>query len=477
MKLPSIFGGRSSFVVEIGTDLLKVCRFREGRRGTDLLKTVRLADVKEPFHEELPALLKSLGIRNQRVITYLPRKLVNMRFLEVPSTGPEEVADMIRLQGVKQTPYSREEVILSHTIVGGRQVGCSDVVLAFCQRKFVDERIALLGKAGLRVDQMGVSSEGVLDWYLQNQIDEGLEVPEGLAVVIDCDSAFSDIIFCRDGRFLFSRSITSRLAQFSQEADEGIEQFCQEVIRAIELTQEEIKLPELKKAVLIASLPGNSKLREMLESRLGVSVEFLDPDTTLGEGIELDPETGHGSLTPLLGFAQKKQAPRFDLMPEEARLQLSVEQKGKEMIVTGALALGLLAVISLLFAGYFYGKKNYLGQLEREIEKTGEIASRIEGKLVRTKLLQKTRNKESSFLHYLMKISGLVSGGIYFNSIDFAQGDKIVLKGHAGEMSEVFAFVKTLEEAKIFQGVKSEHVSKKKSGEQTLAEFEITCRL
>ena len=476
IKRPSIFGRRWKSVVEIGTDLLKVYRCQEGG-GKHFLKTMRLADVKEPFQEELPAFLKSLGLRNQRVITYLPRKLVNMRFLEVPSTDPEEVADMIHLQGVKQTPYSREEVTLSHTIIGSRHDGHSDVVLAFCQRKFVDERIILLAKAGLKVDHMGVGSEGVLDWYLQNQTDEGFGIPQGLVVLIDCDSAFSDILFCQDGKFLFSRSIGLGSAQLTQASDEGVEPFCQEVLHAIELTHEEIKLPEPKKAVLIASFPVDPKLRGIVESKLGFSVEFLDPAASLKKETGLPPEAAGGALTPLLGFAQKKQGPRFDLMPEEVRLQLSVEQKGKQVIVTGALVLGFLAVISLLFAGHFYEKKNYLERLEKEIEKTEEIASRIEEKLVRTKLLKRTKNQETSFLYYLMKISGLLQGGIYFNSVEFTQGDKIVLKGHAGEMSEVFDFVKILEDAKIFAGVKSEHVSKKKSGDQVLADFEIICRL
>lgn len=475
IKLPTIFGRRSKFVVEIGADLLKVYRYQEGK-GKHFIKTVRIADVKEPFQEELPAMLESLGLRNQRVTTYLPRKLVNMRFLEIPSTDPEEVANIIHLQGVKQTPYSREEVTLSHTVVGSRHEGHSDVVLAFCQRKFVDERISLLEKTGLKIDQMGVSSEGTLDWYVQNQTEEGLGIPQGLVVLIDCDFAFSDILFCQDGRFLFSRSISLGSAQLSQDSNEGVEAFCQEVLRAIDLTQEEIKLSEPKKAVLLASLPANSKLRGALESKLGLSVESIDPALNLKGKTEFFLEKG-GSLVPLLGFSQKKEIRLFDLMPEEARLRLSVEQKGKQMIATGALALGFLAVISLLSAGHFYEKKSYLEKLEKEIEKTEEIASRIEGKLVRTKLLQRTKNQEISFLHYLMKISALLPGGMYFDSIEFTQGDKILLKGHAGEMSEVFDFVKTLEDAKIFEGVKSEHVSKKKSGDQVLADFEIACRL
>ena len=97
--------------------------------------------------------------------------------------------------------------------------------------------------------------------------------------------------------------------------------------------------------------------------------------------------------------------------------------------------------------------------------------------MIRTEHLQKTKNQASSFLYYLEKISGFLPSGVYFNSIEFTHEDAFVLKGNANEMSEVFDFAKTLEESKIFEGVKSEHVSKKKSGEQVIAEFEIICRL
>ncbi|MBI4369732.1 MAG: pilus assembly protein PilM, partial [Elusimicrobia bacterium] len=260
--------------------------------------------------EEVPALLKSFDIRNQHVTTYLPRKLVNMRFLEIPSTDPAEVADIVRLQGIKQTPYSREEVILSHTLLGSRREGYSDVVLAFCQRKFVDERIGLLALAGLKADRIGVSSEGVVDWYVTNQTAGGLGTPQGLVFLIDCDSSFSDVLFCQDGRFLFSRNIAAGSSHLSQDSDEKIEEFCGEILQAIDLTAEEFRMPEPRKAVLIASIPPNPRLRETVEKKLGLSVEFIDPAASLPGK----------TIAPLFGINQYNPASRrIMLMTQSGR--------------------------------------------------------------------------------------------------------------------------------------------------------------
>ena len=128
-------------------------------------------------------------------------------------------------------------------------------------------------------------------------------------------------------------------------------------------------------------------------------------------------------------------------------------------------------------AGHFYKKKEYLKALDKEITKTSEYAESIESKLARTRLMEKVKNPETSFLNYLKQISGVLSPGVYFASIDFVSGDKVILKGYAGQMSEVFDFAKALEGLKLFKAVKSERVSKKKEGDKTLAEFEIDCLL
>lgn len=461
--------GHSSVVVEIGTDLIKIFQPLKGRGRHDLLKVVRIADLKLPLVEELPSLFQSLRIRTREVITYLPRKVVTMRFLELPSTDEEEVADMIRLQGIKQTPYSPEEVVLSHAIVGSRQEGTSSVVLAFCQRKFVDERIELLERCGFKVGRVGISTEGVVAWYLGDQADKRLAPPRELTALIDLDLNFSDLVFCLNGKFIYSKSILSG----SGQAAEG---FCDEVMRAIEFTMEETGLEVPKKAVLLAPLPEGNPLRRALESKLQFPVEFCNPTRDLKLPKD-SPAVGKGSITPLLGFGGDKGDILFDMMPEDVKLGISLEKRGRQMVTTAILIIGLLGVIGFLVATHFYKQKQYLETLEGEIANTEEFAASIEQKSGRTRLLERIRNPESSFLHYLKKIAGVLAPQVYFNSIEFAADKQVVLKGYAGEMSEVFNFAKALEELKIFKGVTSERVSKKRAGEQVLAEFEINCLL
>lgn len=467
----------TSVAIEIGTDLLKIFQIREGRSGAPhrILKIVKIADLKQSLVEELPLLFQSLGICTRQAIAYLPRKLVTMRFLEVPSTDDQEVADMMRLQGIKQTPYSMDEVALAHTVVGSRNEGMSDVVLAFCQRKFVDERVDLLERSGFKVQWVGVSTEAVANWYVRHQAENDLVVDKDLVVLIDQDLNASDVVFCRGGKFVYSKGILSGSQQVALDPGQGIELFCGEVARAIEFAVEEARLTPPKKAILMASLSDGNPLRAALESRLQLPVEFCNP--AKGLDVPEDALVDGGSVTLMLGFGRRSADCLFDMTPEELKLGIALEKRSFEMVTTGILSIGLFAVIGFLVAGNFYKKKEYLHTIEKEIAKTQEYAAGIEGKLARTRLMERIKNPANSFLHYLQKVASVLAPGVYFSSIDFAAENQLVLKGYARQMSEVFDFAKALEELKIFKAVKSERVSKKKEGEQVLAEFEINCPL
>ncbi len=474
------YGRGVSVVVEIGTDLLKIIQVRErgGRILRQVLKVVRIADLKQPLHEELPLIFRSLGILPQQVTTYLPRKLVTTQFLEVPSTDEDELREIMRLQGIKQTPYSPDEVALAYAVVGSRQEGMSDVVMAFCQRKFVNERVHLLEQSGFKVQRIGISTEGVVDWYVAHQVASGLGVSKDLVVLIDMDLSFSDVIFCRDGKLIYSKSIligTQQLTLEATQTEQQIERFCEEVAQAIEFAMEEAKLEPLKKGVLIGPIKDSHPLRRALEFKLQIPIEFYNPAQDLN--LPADSPAHLGSIAPLVGFGRPKTDFLFDLMPEDLKLSASLEKRNRQMVMTALLSLGLLALISLLVASQFYKKREYLETIDREIGKTKEYAESIEGKLSQTRLIERVRNPQTSFLNYLNKISGVLSPGVYFSSIDFVTEDRIILKGYAGQMSEVFDFAKALEGLKIFKGVESKRVSKKMEGDQVLADFEIHCLL
>lgn len=473
--LSVFWGSKSAVVIDIGPSLLKILQVvsARGKKEEAFLRFKPVSEIREPLHEAIPKILTEAKLKNRRVTTYLPRNMVNMRLIEIPSTDAREIDDIVKMQAVKQTPYSRDEVAISYTVAGSRQEGCSDVILVFCQRKFVDERLYLLERSGLKVDRIGISSEGVLHWYAKNLKDRMTDMPKGVVVIVENDSASADVVFCKDGNFAFSRSFSTDLTD--RTSPELTEKYCNELRRIVELTMDETGLDRPKKMVLAGSVKKYSHLREKLEETLQMPVELIDPLRDLN--LAHDFEGGDGSVSSLIGFSRQEIKPLFDLTPEDAKLRRRVEEKGRQFVMTGGLVLALMGAILVFLAGSFYKRAHYLRELEKNIEKTSGAAGEIEDKAKRLKFIQRRTNADKSVLKYLKEISGVLPASIYFGSVDYADGDKIMLKGYAEEMSDVFNYVKILEELKIFKGVKSEQVSKKKVGDKNMSEFEIVCNL
>lgn len=467
---------RVKTVVDIGVDFLKIFQSSIGRDGAPkhVFKIKAISEIKEALHDAIPQILKEFAFKNQHVTTYLPRNMVNMRQIEIPSTESREIADIVKMQAIKQTPYSRGEVAISYTVVRSRkEEGYSDVVIAFSQRKFVDERLDILERAGLRVDRIGVSSEGVANWYGRHEKKLGLKASSGIVMIVDADVSFSDVVFCEDGEFTFSRGFSFLLTEPASPEIAG--KYCDELKRVVKLTMDETGRDFPRKAVLAGPVGRFSYLRERIESALEIPVELINPadDWVLAS----DPGEVASSVTSLIGFGPPDIKQFFDLTPEEGKLKRQMQERGRHLMYTGGLALGLIAAVFLFVGGDFYKRVQYLSELEANIEKTSGAASDVDGKVKRLKLIQDKTNADKSFLKYLKDIYESISPSIHFESLDYLDGDKIVLKGYATEMSNVFEYAKTLENLKVFKGVKSEQVSKKKVGDKNMSEFEIVCGL
>ena len=465
----------ASVVVEIGTDCIKILQILTRKKQTEThLKTKSISEIREPLREAIPKILKEVELQSRHVTTYLPRNMVNLRLIEIPSTEYGEIDDIVKMQAVKQTPYSRNEVVISYAVTASRkEEGYSDVVIAFCQRKFVDERLDILENSGLKVDRIGISSEGLLRWYLKRQKENGLAVSGGVVMLVDPDTTSTDVVFCKNGSFAFSRGFSFALTD-PAGADTAV-RYGEELKRVVKLTLDEAGLDSPEKAVLAGPVGKFSCLREKMEEVLEIPVELMDPamDMDFARG----PEESSPSITSLVGFGNDGAQLLFDLTPEEVKLKHLVKKRGKQLMLTGALSLALIAAVLFFIGGDFYKRLHYISELEKNIERTSEAASDVEGKVKKLKMIQNRTNADKSFLKYLKEISASIPHSVHFDSLDYMDGDKIILKGYAGEMSEVFEYAKALENLKIFKTVKSEQVSKKKMGDKNMSEFEIVCGL
>jgi Tfp pilus assembly PilM family ATPase len=157
---------KAAVVVEIGRDWLKIAETGcTGRNVTfSRLHIERIGEDDASLPDCVKTACRELKLVGKRTLLALPRHMVNVRILKLPSTDPDEVAGMVELQMARQTPYSKNEILTDYRVLGVESEGYTRVLLAIAQHGAVRNHVSVLEEAGLDVEQVCLSSEGVHAW-------------------------------------------------------------------------------------------------------------------------------------------------------------------------------------------------------------------------------------------------------------------------------------------------------------------------
>ncbi len=475
--------GKELVALEIDDDWIKIAEsgLLGGRRVITRVRLIRLAEIEGPLNAALTGIFNELKVSGENVIVSLPRHLVTVRILELPSSEPREISAMVNLQIGKQTPYSKEEVIFGYKVVTAKREGYTGVMLAIARHAIVKERVeALQAALGVGAGRVTFSTEGVCEWfktvYPQNTPSDGSAV-----ALLDVDSNYSDFVVMRGGRIASTRSISiGASGPFTMSSGEWREKFAEELKHCEELYSSEARGAKITRAYLSGAPAAAKDLNAILAACLGVPCEYLDSlkNTRLKDSastfLKIE-KYKYVSLSALFGFLTEDQESAFDLTTPEAKIQRAVEQKREGLTVTGVLAASIVTLISmLLFVGISY-QGLYLSQLKNKIVQVEKDADQVERMHGRMGLIEKWRDARGSSLNMLNEVNRLLPREIFLTSVEIEDKQTAALKGNARVMSDVFKFVSLLESSELFTNVKTKYTTARKEQNSEYTEFQITC--
>ena len=466
-------------VVEIGNDWLKIAESRPSAKGWCITKAkfLRLADIKGPLKDAIIKVFKEMKLGTRSVITYLPRHLVNVRILELPSVDPREIDDMVNLQVGKQTPYAKEEIVSAHRMIDASREGYMKMMLVIAKRNVVTERMDTLEASGVTVEKVALSSEGVYNWFKAAYMPGLGQYFEQSIVLIDIDSNYSDFIAIRKGRPVFTRNIFIGAGNMVENRAEWQEKFIEELTRSMERYRSEDKAAKVARIFLSGAARGIQDLDKLLSARLDIPAEMTNPTRNLhikkSVGILPDEDFSMVSPSALFGIAINHRDIELDLTPEEARIHKLMEEKRKSLTVMGILILSSAMLLSSFLLAGIYTKNIYLGELKSKISKIGKTADEARQMRMRIDLVEKRLDANGSTINILYEIERLTPGEIYFTNINIEEKKQAILKGRALAMSDVFRFVTTLENSPYFKNAKTTYTTTKKEKDVEYADFEI----
>ena len=107
-----------------------------------------------------------LKIKNPKIICVITSQLAITKNIEIPSTDPQEIKEIINLQAGRHTPYAREEIIIDHINIGTYKNSYTKILLVIVARAAVKRHYEILAKIGLKPEKVFLPLRR-LAWLLQ----------------------------------------------------------------------------------------------------------------------------------------------------------------------------------------------------------------------------------------------------------------------------------------------------------------------
>jgi Tfp pilus assembly PilM family ATPase/Tfp pilus assembly protein PilN len=447
-------------LIEIGNDWIKLVQAERGR-GKVTLSKVYLEPIDENTDISgcIATALKQGKFSDLPALVCLPRQAVNVRLLELPSVDDAEIADMVDLQVGRQTPYSRDEILADYKTVGLTRKGSyTRVMLAIVQRSIVRERFYEIESAGIEIDRMGVSSEGVLSWFLKKM---AAEESRGARVLLDVDSFYTYLLVVNGGKVIFTKSILVGSDQLLDDAEKSRERLVREINSAMQSCRADVHDLEFESLTISGAGVHIDGLESNLSSALNLNCEKVDclADVKFGKGAaDLgDRRYETVSMTGLVGLALDPAALEFDLIPDVVkarRLLMSTAKSASlfaSMVVAAMVSLSMAAMVS-------YGLKvDRLKHLNAEIAKVKGPAEDVQRKIEVIREANRRQDSRFSMMNILPAVHMAMPDNVYIENMTVdAVAGKVSLGGTASTFQDIQKLIKQLDESPLFDGISEE---------------------
>ncbi len=440
-------------LLEVSGDWIKLLEVSGGRGGVTINRAhLEPVDLEGSVAESLIAAIRREKFSVRPVIACIPGQRVNVRLLELPSTDPVEIHDMVELQVGRQTPYSVSEILSSAKTLGlTRQGTYTRVMLSIVQRSLVRERYYAIEQAGLAAKQMTISSEGVLNWYLYRTRNDD---PEQVTALLDVDSFFTHMVVVQHHKVIFTKSILWG----AKQVGDGLEPFVQRVREAFQSCGEALR----DTAIQSVTVSGAGGRMEGLVTTLGEALALPCQPADSLEDVRLDKESAKlrderyagVSLTALIGMALAPNLLDIHFVPDVVWMRGLIQERTRMWAGMAGFAAAVMLAASLygmLATGY---RLNRLKSLKDEADALQPRVVRVERML--EVIRASVARQDTRFLpaNLLPEVHRCIPEGVYLDTLEIGVDREVLtMGGTAGSRRDIRDLIRMLEESPCFEGV------------------------
>lgn len=396
-----------------------------------------------------------------------PDKML-MRVVELPTTDPAEMANMIQLQVDAFSPFADDRIIVSHEILSADEAGVR-VLIAAVQKDLIETAGSFLKKAGL--DVQGIDAEAMAWWHLISKSaqlpDEGrylfliLEPWGGVWITVQrrAPLAFRAVSPAGDmpfGEFALEAARDAGALVLSLDSEHG----------SAPLAGLEIWCRGVDAGVLSAAL------REELQHE--VKINSLDTLAPVSEG--LARRFVGTILSPSLARARNGQAV-LDLVPASWRSTVIAQRMRRRLLAAtvGVLAVWIAAMVA--FFGVYQYQHYRLTRLETKLNALHKPAEEVRMMQNQVRLFEQYLDRKNSALECLREISQYLPKDVLLTSFQFKKGKSVGIRGEALTVNPIYDYKQALDKSQMFDKIEMGSIQPGKRKATNVHTFQMTIRL
>lgn len=461
-------------VVEISDQTVKIVAVKQQANNLcvdDYCAESILSLSDERISESIAQSLKKNKFKSRSAVICLPRNIITVRNLHLPSHEDSEIAQMLDLHISRIVPYKKEETIFAYQLLGVDEMGYSKLVLAIVQINALRRCVRIAERSGLCVERISLSSYGAWQHLLsccRPELDSA-----DIYLFLDIDTTFSDFIVFTQENMLFSRSINIGANDIRSNQQANLLKLLGEVKQSLIIfgNEERNKRPV---KVFVGGAQIADGLLKTIEDELGMPVRgvpcAISKDLERAKGKPLPTGFSFSGLVHLSAFDNAK---IINFVLPELQIDKSLKEKTRELFVLGSLAVYIFCVICTIFITRISSQQNYLKKINKRALAIEKDMGELVGQLGRIEFIKEYMRFRRLPLLLVYQLQGILPGEIFINYMDFNEG-KVTLRGQALQLSDVFKFVTTIEQSKSFKELQTKYTRKKKIRDVEVTEFELS---
>ncbi len=381
-----------------------------------------------------------IGKRNRvdkaKDILIIPRHLVSLRFIELPSLDLFELRSMAEFHALKELPYAKEELIISSRNIGSYKKGFSYIMLVIAKRQDIQK---MMGQEDGKLKNIRLETEIMYSYILKRDIAKQNKV----SLIMSIRKDYLEIMIIDNMKPVFSRGLKNK------------EEWLKETNLSVSSYRRKAENKEIEELIILSCQGADiENIKQGMKALSAIPANFYEYKEDLNS-----PE----------------ESLEIDLLPKEYIDKKLNNENKKQILVTYFLLFVVISMLSCFFVFKVKEKTRTIAMISEKMEKIQKDVDGLRTFLKKIEFLKYQKDEGERIVGILKECCELVPQDILLTGLEYGEEGILYCKGMTGNMPSVFDFIKVLEKSKYFKKVEVKYAAKKETGNKEFIDFDVAC--